>query len=114
MNESDYQKYLAYAIQEYATDKFKSGFMTMEVGIIWYGTVEKAPGALFLFDFEIWTQYRRNGYGRSSLELLEKKAREEGWKQLELHVFGHNSAAIALYQQAGFEITDINMRKGLG
>lgn len=84
-----------------------------QVGVIWFGSLEKMPDCTFLFDFEIAPEYRRAGYGYESLKLLDEYARRLGSKTLELHVFGKNPAALALYQKAGYMITDINMRRDL-
>lgn len=46
--------------------------------------------------------YRRRGIGRALLERAVEWAREAGVRKLELHVFPHNEAAIALYEGFGF------------
>ena len=46
--------------------------------------------------------YRRRGIGRALLERAVEWARETGVRKLELHVFPHNTAAIALYESCGF------------
>jgi RimJ/RimL family protein N-acetyltransferase len=48
------------------------------------------------------SEWRRRGVGRALLEAAERWARETGVRKLELHVFPHNDAAIALYEQAGY------------
>ncbi|HXV02794.1 MAG TPA: GNAT family N-acetyltransferase [Gaiellaceae bacterium] len=47
--------------------------------------------------------HRRHGIGRALLEHAIAWAREVGVRKLELHVFPHNDAAIALYESVGFE-----------
>jgi RimJ/RimL family protein N-acetyltransferase len=47
--------------------------------------------------------HRRRGVGRGLLRAAESWAAEAGVTKLELHVFPHNVAAIALYERAGFE-----------
>ena len=47
--------------------------------------------------------HRRQGIGRALLEEAVDWARERGVTKLELHVFPHNEAAIALYDRFGFE-----------
>ena len=47
--------------------------------------------------------HRRRGIGRALLEQAVAWAREHGVEKLELHVFPHNEAAIALYESFGFE-----------
>jgi RimJ/RimL family protein N-acetyltransferase len=46
--------------------------------------------------------HRRRGVGRGLLSAAVEWAREQGVRKLELHVFPHNVAAIALYEQFGF------------
>ena len=47
--------------------------------------------------------HRRRGIGRALLETAAEWARAHGVAKLELHVFPHNHAALALYEQFGFE-----------
>jgi RimJ/RimL family protein N-acetyltransferase len=47
--------------------------------------------------------HRRQGIGRALLDRAIEWAGEVGVRKLELHVFPHNEAAIALYESAGFE-----------
>jgi RimJ/RimL family protein N-acetyltransferase len=46
--------------------------------------------------------HRRKGIGRALLDQSVAWAREVGVRKLELHVFPHNEAAIALYESYGF------------
>ena len=46
--------------------------------------------------------HRRRGIGRALLERAVEWAHEAGVRKLELHVFPHNEAAIALYERFGF------------
>jgi RimJ/RimL family protein N-acetyltransferase len=46
--------------------------------------------------------YRRRGVGRALLEEAVRWARSAGVLKLELHVFPHNTAALALYEGFGF------------
>jgi len=47
--------------------------------------------------------HRRRGIGRALMQAAEEWAREAGVRKLELHVFPHNAAAIALYESLGYE-----------
>jgi len=46
--------------------------------------------------------HRRRGIGRALLGAAEDWARRANVSKLELHVFPHNEAAIALYEQCGY------------
>jgi RimJ/RimL family protein N-acetyltransferase len=46
--------------------------------------------------------YRRQGVGTALLDAAVAWARQTGVHKLELHVFPHNEAAIALYEKYGF------------
>ena len=47
--------------------------------------------------------YRRRGIGTALLDAAEEWANAAGVTKLELHVFPHNTAAIALYDRHGYE-----------
>jgi RimJ/RimL family protein N-acetyltransferase len=46
--------------------------------------------------------HRRRGIGTALLQAAVDWARDSGVRKLELHVFPHNTGAIALYEQFGF------------
>jgi RimJ/RimL family protein N-acetyltransferase len=46
---------------------------------------------------------RRRGVGAALLERAESWARDAGVAKLELHVFPHNTPALALYEKLGYE-----------
>ena len=82
-----------------------------KVGILWYASLPKQPGLAFIYDFEIYEPFRRRGYASQALVLLEQEVKGRGLKQIELHVFGHNIAARALYKKAGYLETNVMMTK---
>lgn len=90
----------------------EDGQTGMKVGIIWFAEKQQAshPSA-FIYDFLIYEEHRNKGYGKQTLTALEEKVKELGVETISLHVFGHNKIATALYQKAGYEITDIHMAK---
>ena len=65
----------------------------------------------FIYDFYIFEEHQGKGYGKSSLEVLEKLVKEKGIEKLSLHVFAQNERAIHLYKKLNFEPTDITMSK---
>lgn len=90
----------------------EDGDTGVKIGLIWFAEKLRAsrPSA-FIYDFLIYEEYRKKGYGRQTLTALEEKVKELGIETISLHVFGHNQAAIDLYQRAGYEITDLHMAK---
>jgi ribosomal protein S18 acetylase RimI-like enzyme len=83
------------------------------VGMLWVARPAWRADQAFIYDFLIHEPYRRRGYGRQALLALEPQVKALGLTAIGLHVFGHNHGAIALYEQTGYEITDINMVKPL-
>ncbi len=85
-----------------------------KVGILWFAVQYKAsrPYA-FVYDFQIYEEFRRKGYGRQSFVELEGKVKELGLDSISLHVFGHNQPAIDLYKKVGYEVTNMHMTKKL-
>lgn len=55
------------------------------------------------FGMFVATSERGRGLGRRLLDAGEELARERGFPSMELEVYAHNDAAIALYRGAGFE-----------
>ena len=83
------------------------------VGYLWYARLEKRPEAAFIFDFEVYSAFRRQGYASQALAALVLQAGGEGFKKLELHVFGYNTAARELYKKSGFIETNVNMARDI-
>lgn len=85
-----------------------------QVGIIWFAArTETKPPSAFIYDFVIFEQHRRKGYGYHTLRALEDEIKKLGLEVVSLHVFGHNKGALTLYQKLGFEMTSIQMTKQL-
>ena len=63
------------------------------------------PASLHVADLGIMVaaRWRRRGLGRALMEAAEQWARSVGIAKLQLHVFPHNTAAIALYEELGYE-----------
>jgi RimJ/RimL family protein N-acetyltransferase len=84
------------------------------IGMIWFA---EAPSGgrqtAFIYNFWIEEGERSKGYGRAALEAFEDKVTELGLQEISLHVFAHNHAAIAIYERAGYMVTNLNMSKTL-
>lgn len=84
------------------------------VGVIWLAAMSHfgQPSA-FIYDLRIFDAFQRRGYGMQAMLAVEREAQALGMDRIGLHVFGHNSAAQALYLKLGYAITNINMTKRL-
>ncbi|MGH3359382.1 MAG: GNAT family N-acetyltransferase [Nocardioidaceae bacterium] len=84
-----------------------------EIGTLWlYVSAEHADA--FIYDIAVHEPQRGRGLGRALLGAAETWSRERGMRSVSLHVFGHNAVARRLYVSAGYEVTDLSMRKLLG
>ncbi len=84
------------------------------VGRLWLsGDPTPAGGAGFIFDVYLEEAFRGRGLATQALKLLEAEAAQLGLKRLSLHVFGFNTAARALYNRLGYQITNLNLSKEL-
>ncbi len=85
-----------------------------QIGIIWFALDRSnPPRSAFIYDFVIYDQFRRKGYGTQALHALEEQVQELGAYQISLHVFKHNTAARALYKKVGYKATGSHMSKKL-
>jgi ribosomal protein S18 acetylase RimI-like enzyme len=83
------------------------------VGVLWINVTDKPRPAAFVYNIEIYPQFRRHGYAMHAMTRLEEQARRMGLEAIRLHVFGHNTAARPLYEKLGYVATNINMSKSL-
>lgn len=90
------------------------GQASQKVGYLWFQMNETLMGkSAFILDFVIFEQVRGRGYGKQTLEVLEEVAKNLDIHKIALHVFAHNTTAIALYEKVGYKNTDITMAKYL-
>ncbi|HEX9095919.1 MAG TPA: GNAT family N-acetyltransferase, partial [Candidatus Dormibacteraeota bacterium] len=82
-------------------------------GMIWLGVVQKPTPSAFIYNIEIYPQFRRRGYAEQAMLKLEEEVRRLGLEAIRLHVFGHNTAARPLYEKLGYLPTNIQMLKRL-
>jgi ribosomal protein S18 acetylase RimI-like enzyme len=81
------------------------------VGMLWV-TILRDVGAprAYIYDIEVRSEQRRRGYGRAILDRLAEWSRERGIDSIGLNVFGHNKGAVAMYEEAGFEVVAMQMK----
>jgi ribosomal protein S18 acetylase RimI-like enzyme len=85
-----------------------------DVGMLWLKLEHSSEGTIaFGYDFAVKPELRRSGYGRAIMAAAEDECRRRGVVSVGLNVFGDNLAAQALYEQMGFQVTAIQMRKRL-
>ena len=58
--------------------------------------------SVWIYDIIIHEDFRRKDYASRTLDLVEERTRDLGVKSVELHVFGHNRGAQALYEKLGY------------
>ncbi len=82
------------------------------VGTLWFAMQARfgLPIA-YVYNVEIAPAYRRRGHARRAFDALEAEVSTLGLHGVALHVFGHNTAARALYESLGYEPTNINLFK---
>jgi ribosomal protein S18 acetylase RimI-like enzyme len=93
----------------------EDGQTGLKAGMIWFAVKNSGPRTYaFIYDFRIYDEYQRKGYGSHAMSAIETEVRELGIDTISLHVFGHNLAARALYEKMGYETTDLQMSKKIG
>ena len=82
------------------------------IGTLWFAVQARfgLPIA-YVYNVEIRPEHRRKGHARRAFAAIEKEVSALGLHGVALHVFGHNTAARALYQNLGYEPTNINLFK---
>ena len=59
----------------------------------------------------VFVTYPGTVTARAAMIAIEDEVRQLGIDRIGLHVFGHNRGAWALYDQLGYEVTNVNMAK---
>ncbi|MGW0878674.1 GNAT family N-acetyltransferase [Streptomyces sp. NPDC002671] len=80
------------------------------VGTVWVGLL---PETAYVFNVEVYADWRGHGHGRTLMLLAEIQAAEGGKDRVGLHVFADNTPAERLYESLGYETTNYNLFKGL-
>lgn len=84
------------------------------VGMLWIAAQSRAGRRIaFVCDVSIKPEHQRKGFATSAFVALEHEVRLLGLSGIALHVFGHNTAAQALYTKLGYQATNINMFKSV-
>lgn len=83
------------------------GYVRLEV------MVKDGLPTLLIKDIEINRDQRRKGYASLAFNLVERFAKQNNVNQVVLHVFKTNKTVQALCQKLAFQVTGLNMLKGL-
>lgn len=86
---------------------------TEVLGVIWYG-IRDGGSEAYVYDLLIWPAFRRRGYARAAMLLLEQHLRDAGVNVIALNVFSRNSAAQALYRSLDFQPRSTVLAKVIG
>jgi ribosomal protein S18 acetylase RimI-like enzyme len=84
----------------------------VRIGYLWI-IVDDHKRACFIAQIYLHPEFRGQGFGRKTLELLQARMQQRGIRRINLHVFADNTTAQHLYRRLGYETTDINMQKWL-
>ena len=86
----------------------------INVGIVWIAAQDRAGKRIaYVYEISIKPEHQRRGHAKRAFLALEDKVRALGLSGIALHVFGHNTAAQALYLQLGYQPTNINLFKAI-
>lgn len=68
---------------------------------------------VYVNEIHVEEAYRNRGIGKQLLSVVESLAKERGYKALYIHAEGNNDGAIRLYQNEGYAIERVQLRKTL-
>jgi ribosomal protein S18 acetylase RimI-like enzyme len=82
------------------------------MGVLWFAVKIRFNARIaYVFDVSIRPERQRQGHARRAFQALDDEVRRLGLAGIALHVFGHNTAARALYDKLGFAATSISLYK---
>ena len=74
---------------------------------------EAEPDEYYISNIAVLPAQQGHGLGSQMLQLIEKKAREQGYKKISLTVDIENEGAYALYCRTGFEVVETSIIESL-
>ncbi len=78
------------------------------IAYVWFAKLKQE---VFIYNIDIFEEYKENFEYDKLLTLIEKKVDSLGGKKLSVHTFGYNKELIEKYERFGFKITDITLSK---
>ncbi|MFZ5859059.1 MAG: GNAT family N-acetyltransferase [Chloroflexota bacterium] len=83
-----------------------------KLGVMWFqAKLDEPRRRAFINDFVIEEKFRGKGFGKQAMQAMHEKLRDLNVESVSLHVFAHNTTAIALYEKMGYEMTNLYMNK---
>ena len=82
-------------------------------GTLWVRADPDRTAAAYVQDIEVFESHRGRGLGRSAMLAAEQVAREAGYTELGLSVFGFKTVARHLYDSLGYHVVVTRMAKSL-
>jgi ribosomal protein S18 acetylase RimI-like enzyme len=80
------------------------------VGFLWLASMRRGTSLVaYIYQLIVLPQYRRRGHAKAALRQAAAIVASQGHVRIELHVFGYNHAAIALYKSIGYDVSSLNM-----
>lgn len=84
------------------------------IGYVWaYEHPYREETRVYVNEIHVDDAYRNRGIGKQLLHEVENMAKERGYGALYIHAEGNNIDAIRLYQNEGYEVERIQLRKQL-
>ena len=84
------------------------------IGIAWFELKQRnGKRKAFILDFAIDKSQRGKGFGAQAMSAIEQQAKILGAVVVDLHVFGDNLRARALYEKCGYRYTGMHTSKDL-
>lgn len=80
------------------------------VGVVW---LFQQINQWFIYDIEVYENFRGQGFGRQTMKAIEAYARANGAESISLSVFGFNETARKLYETEGYQTMRLSMKKTL-
>lgn len=84
------------------------------VGHLWFA-IELRHGVrmAYVYDLAVQPEHQRRGHASRAFRAMEDRVRALNVWRIDLHVFGHNPGAQALYASLGYRVTSVTMAKSL-
>lgn len=84
------------------------------IGYVWaYEHSFREEIRIYVNEIHVAEAYRNRGIGKQLLYAIKNMAKERGYGALYIHAEGNNDGAIRLYQNEGYVVERVQLRKAL-